>query len=87
MGLLPVNSTPEIETYRDYTTPDMREYYTSRQMIDQLLDFETDHGLNGAIIILHLGTQDERTDKLYSHLPMLLDTLISLGYHPKTLPG
>lgn len=86
LGILPVNPTPELETYRDYTTPDMREYRTSREMLDQLFDYELTHNLNGALIILHLGTQDVRTDKLYHHLPTILDTLSSRGYTFRSLP-
>ena len=86
LGIMPVNPTPELETYRDYTTPDMPEYRSSRQMLDQLFGYEAARGLNGAIIILHLGTQDVRTDKLYFHLPAILDSLTSRGYVPVPLP-
>lgn len=86
LGLVPLNPTPEIETYRDYTTPDMAEYWSAEQMLDQLFSYEEAHNLNGAIIIIHLGTQDARTDKLYHHLPAILDTLISRGYAPRPLP-
>ncbi len=85
LGIVPINPTPEIETYRDFTTPDMPEYWTSSQMLRQLLNLEASRGLNGAIIILHLGTQPARTDKLYHHLPALLDTLLTLRYHPHRL--
>ena len=51
-------------------------------MLAQLWDFERQNGLNGAIIILHLGTQDIRTDKLYRHLPGILDSLKARGYSP-----
>lgn len=81
-GLVPVNITPGIDTYRDYTTPGMPEYQSSERMLAQLWDFERQNGLNGAIIILHLGTQDIRTDKLYRHLPGILDSLKARGYSP-----
>ncbi|MBD5178041.1 MAG: polysaccharide deacetylase family protein [Bacteroidales bacterium] len=86
MGLIPINPTPEIETYRDYTTPDMSYYWSSDQMLEQLFTYEATHNLNGAIIIIHLGTQDARTDKLYFHLPEILDTLTARGYTLKSLP-
>lgn len=80
LGLLTVNPTPEIETYRDYTTPDMSEYRTAESLQKQLFDVDDSRGLNGAIIIIHLGTQNARPDKLYNRLPAILDTLSSRGY-------
>lgn len=79
-GLIPVNIIPGVDTYRDYTTPDMAEYKTSDYMLAHLWDFEERRGLNGAVIILHLGTQPARTDKLYRHLPEIIDTLRARGY-------
>lgn len=86
-GVTPVNPTPEIETYRDYTLPGMPEYKTSAEMLGQLYAYERARGLNGAIIILHLGTRDERTDKLYDHLGAIIDTLTVRGYRFATLYG
>lgn len=79
-GLSPVSPSPGIETFRDYTTPDMSDYRDSEYLWTQLLAREKSHGLDGAIMILHLGTQDVRTDKFYHRLPALIDTLTSLGY-------
>lgn len=80
VGMVPVNLTPGIETYRDYTTPDMREYRSSEFMLSQLWEYERAKGLAGAIVILHPGTQAARTDKLYRRLPEILDSLKSKGY-------
>lgn len=82
-GLFTVNMTPELETYRDYTTPDMSYYTTSEFMWNQLLSREASHGLDGYIILIHLGTDSSRTDKFYRYLPDILDTLIARGYHPE----
>lgn len=80
LGLTVINPTPGIQIFRDYTTPDMADYHSSQTIIDQLFDFERRRGLNGVFLIFHLGTQDLRTDKLYDHMPMILDSLTSLGY-------
>lgn len=85
-GLIPINPTPEIETYRDYTTPDLPYYWTADQMLEQLFECEQERNLNGAILILHLGTQDARPDKLYHRLPTLIDTLKARGYTFMPLP-
>lgn len=82
-GLFPINMTPGIETYRDYTTPDMSYYSSSEWIWNQLLAREASHGLDGAIILIHLGTDSTRTDKFYRYLPALLDTLDSRGYTPQ----
>lgn len=82
-GLFPVNLTPGIETYRDYTTPDLSYYSPSEWIWNQFLTREATHGLDGSIILIHLGTDSTRTDKFYRYLPALLDTLLALGYHPE----
>lgn len=87
LGILPINPTPGIETYRDYTTPDLPYYWSAERMVRQLFDYEKTHNLNGAIIIFHLGTEEARTDKLYHHLPAILDTLQGRGYTFCRLPS
>lgn len=86
LGLKVINPTPELLTFRDYTTPDMPDYFSSDTIINQLFDYERTNGLNGAIVIIHPGTQNKRIDKLYNHLPMLLDSLSSRGYSFERLP-
>lgn len=86
MGMTPIAPTPGILTYRDYTTPDMDQYFTSDSIHRQLLDFEATHGLSGAIVIVHLGTHPLRKDKFYNRFPQLLDTLSARGYTMERLP-
>lgn len=84
-GYEPVSPTPGILTYRDYTTPDMPDYYDSDSIWRATMRYEATKGMDGAIIILHLGTQDIRTDKFYHRLPALIDTLAARGYSPQRL--
>jgi len=79
-GMTAVSPSPGIQTYRDYTTPGMADYHTSDSMWRQLMDRERTHGLRGAVIILHPGTQDIRTDKFYYRLGDIIDTLTARGY-------
>lgn len=79
-GLTPVNITPGIETYRDYTTPEMNEYRSSEFMLRQLWECEAKGGIAGAVIIIHAGTEDARTDKLYYHLEEIIEKLKQKGY-------
>ena len=80
MGMTVVNPTPNLEVYRDYTTPDMPYYWSSERLLEQLYKFEREEGMNGVIFIVHLGTHPMRTDKFYRHLPGILDSLTTLGY-------
>jgi len=80
MGLQLVNYTSGTYTNGDYTTPDMPHYYSSRFILDKLLSVEASEGLNGHVLLIHLGTDDARTDKFYTHLPHLIRTLRRRGY-------
>jgi peptidoglycan/xylan/chitin deacetylase (PgdA/CDA1 family) len=75
-----INFTPGIRTAADYTTPDMSGYKSSQALIDQLYQFEKEQGLNGAIILIHPGTEDSRTDKLYLRLDEIIHYLKAKGY-------
>lgn len=77
---IPVTPFPGILTYRDYTTPDMPDYYSSDTLRSNFLYHLANTNLDGGFVILHLGTQNSRTDKFYHHLPEMLDSLRSRGY-------
>ncbi|AEI46706.1 polysaccharide deacetylase family protein [Runella slithyformis] len=82
MGLILVNFTPGTGTNADYTTPDLPNYRSSAQLYERLLNFEKnspDH-LNGAILLIHFGTDPKRTDKFYRYLPRLIEELKGKGY-------
>ncbi|MBO4625332.1 MAG: glycoside hydrolase family 9 protein [Bacteroidales bacterium] len=80
MGLTLVNYTNGTYTNGDYTTPDMKNYYSSKFIMDKVLSVEKASGLNGHIMLIHLGTEDARTDKFYAKLPELIRTLKRRGY-------
>ena len=80
MGLTLVNYTNGTYTNGDYTTPDMKNYYSSKFIMDKVLSVEKKEGLNGHIMLIHLGTEDSRTDKFYARLPELIRTLKHRGY-------
>jgi peptidoglycan/xylan/chitin deacetylase (PgdA/CDA1 family) len=74
MGLTLVNFTPGTGTNADYTTPEMANYRSSDLLVQRLASFEEREpaGLNGAIILIHPGTEPERTDKLWSRLEEII---------------
>ena len=80
LGQTVVNFTPGLRTAADYTTPDMPNYKSSQELIDQLFAYEAEKGLNGSIILIHPGTEDSRTDKLYLRLDEIIRYLKGKGY-------
>jgi peptidoglycan/xylan/chitin deacetylase (PgdA/CDA1 family) len=82
MGLKVINFTPGIRSNADYTTPDMAGYRSSETIMNDIKAFEKKDsaGLNGCIILIHLGTATERTDKFYNRLNDLLKYLKQKGY-------
>ena len=83
-----VNFTPGVGTNADYTTPDLKNYRSSKQLMDRLIQFESTNPnhLNGAIVLVHLGTHPDRTDKFYNSLDQIIDKLSKKGYLFKALP-
>ena len=75
------NFTPGLRTAADYTYPEMgKKYMSSEAIISQLVNLEQDKGLNGYIIIVHLGTDPKREDKLFNQLEYLIDLLKNKNY-------
>jgi peptidoglycan/xylan/chitin deacetylase (PgdA/CDA1 family) len=82
MGLVVINFTPGTSSNADYTTPSMTEYLSSDEIYGRILDYERKdpHGLNGFILLIHIGTDPERKDKLYMRLEGLIRELERRGY-------
>jgi endoglucanase len=83
MGLVLVNFTPGTGSNADYTYPEMGDRYRdSRSIYNSVLGFEkkSSNGLNGFILLIHIGTDQGRTDKFYSYLPALIRELKARGY-------
>lgn len=80
IGIELINFTPGIGTNSDYTTPEMKNYKSSDEIFKNLKHFETENGLNGAIILIHPGTEPHRSDKFYYKLEELIEFLMDKGY-------
>ncbi len=65
MGLQLIDFSPGTRSNADYTYP---------------YEVESSNGLNGFILLVHIGTDPRRTDKFYNHLPELIKELKSRGY-------
>ncbi len=82
LDLVLFNFTPGTSSNADYTTPDMPEYLASQAIYDRVLAYEKKdpHGLDGFILLIHIGTDPARTDKFYLRLGDLIDELKKRGY-------
>ena len=82
LGLQVINYTPGTLTNGDYTTPEMKRYFSNKEILSKIWEYErTDpNGLNGHIMLIHLGTDPARTDKFYDRLPGLIRELRRKGY-------
>ena len=83
MGLNLINFTPGTRSNADYTFPEMgKSYRSSEEIYQSIIDYSTRNaeGLNGFILLLHIGTDPKRTDKFYKRLPELMQYLKKEGY-------
>lgn len=83
LGLILVNFTPGTKSHTDWTYPELGKSYIPSQTIWQsILDYEQQHsgGLNGFILLLHIGSDPRRKDKFYLDLEKLLQFLIQKDY-------
>jgi len=85
MDLQLINYTPGTLSHTDYTTPNAKNYRSSEIIYNSIIDYEQMKGLNGFILLLHVGTDPKRRDKFYHHLPQLLKLLKSKNYSLKKI--
>ncbi|HRI79442.1 MAG TPA: glycoside hydrolase family 9 protein, partial [Cyclobacteriaceae bacterium] len=75
LNLQLINYTPGTLSHADYTTPEMPSYRSSEVILNSIIEKEKKSGLNGFILLMHIGTDAARTDKFYSKLDGLLENL------------
>lgn len=82
LGLQLINYSPGTLSHADYTIPGDPGYRSSREIFQSILEYDTSAcgGLNGFILLSHIGTAPERTDKFYLYLEKLIQELKSRGY-------
>ncbi len=82
LGLILCNFTPGTLSTADYTTPEMSNYQPSSRIYQSIFDHEKRDplGLNGFILLVHIGTHPDRQDKFYRRLEELLSGLRARGY-------
>ncbi len=80
MKLQLINFSPGTKSNADYTYPAMKNYRSSEEIYNSIIDFENKNSLNGFILLLHIGTDPKRTDKFYYKLNQLIENLKQKGY-------
>lgn len=81
-GLQLINFTPGTLSAADYTYPGLGNYRSSEVIFQSIVKWEEEHynGLNGFLLVTHIGTDARRSDKFYYRLDSLITTLKQRGY-------
>ena len=87
LGIQLINYTPGTLSHADYTIPEMPNYQGSEIIYQSIINYEkeTPNGLNGFILLSHIGTSPERKDKLYYYLDVIISELKSKDYQFKRI--
>ncbi|MCL6260223.1 polysaccharide deacetylase family protein [Aquiflexum sp. TKW24L] len=82
LGFQLINFTPGPRTSADYTDPEMENYISSEDIMQSIwqCEFKDPNGLNGLILLIHIGVGEKRTDKFYKYLPDLIKGWQKSGY-------
>ena len=85
LGLQLINYSPGTISHADYTWPELKNYRSSETIMNSIKSYEgkTAKGLNGFILLSHIGTDPKRIDKFYDQLPQLIQWLKEEGYTMK----
>ncbi len=81
-GMRLVNYTFGTRSNADYTEDDARNFVASSEIFDGILrrEREDPNGLNGFLLLLHVGVGPRRSDKFSARFGELLDRLADRGY-------
>lgn len=82
LGYLVVNLTPGTRSAADYTGEADTDFVSSRSIFGSILARERDdpNGLNGFMLLFHVGAGPGRADKFHRRFGELLDALAGKGY-------
>jgi peptidoglycan/xylan/chitin deacetylase (PgdA/CDA1 family) len=83
LGLVLVNFTPGTRSNADYTGEADKNFVSSQVIYDSILAREQRDadGLNGFLLLLHMGAGPGRSDKFHARFGELCDVLSVKGYH------
>lgn len=81
-GIRLFNFSPGTLSHTDYTEDDAKNFRSSQVIYHSILDYEKREadGLNGFLLLTHVGAGAKRTDKFFLQLEALLVELEARGY-------
>ena len=81
-GLQLINYTPGTRSHADYTPLQDKNYRSTEVILNSIYDYEATHanGLNGFILLVHIGAGPDRPDPLHERMGELLQRLSDQGY-------
>jgi endoglucanase len=87
LGIQLICYSPGTLSHADYTTLKDKNYRSSETIYNSIIDYEKTKpsGLNGFILLMHIGAGPDRTDKFYKRLPQLIRYLKGKGYKFQTI--
>jgi len=87
LGFQLISFTPGTLSHTDYTTFRDSNYRSSEAIYNSVINYEksTPGGLNGFLLLMHVGAGPEREDKFYFHLPALIRYLKKKDYQFQTV--
>lgn len=81
IGLILINFSPGTYSNQDWSHPELgKGYYSSDFIYDKILKYEEENGMNGFILLSHIGATPKRPDKFYLRLDDLITELKQRGY-------
>jgi endoglucanase len=81
LGVMIINFSPGTRSTADYTYPELgSRYKSSEEIYSSVITLEKSEGLNGFILLVHIGVDPRRPDKFYHELDRLLSHLEGVGY-------
>ena len=82
LGLTLICHTRGTRSTADYTEEGTAQFVASQEILDSILrrEREDPHGLNGFMLLLHVGAGPGRTDKFHHRFGELMDRLSARGY-------
>lgn len=80
LGFQLINFTPGTLSHADYTTPDLKNYRSNEVILESILNYEKEKGLEGFLLLSHIGVAPTREEKFYKELKSLIQELKAIGY-------
>jgi peptidoglycan/xylan/chitin deacetylase (PgdA/CDA1 family) len=78
-----INYTPGTRSHADYTTDDDKNFRSNEDIYRSIVDLESSRpaGLNGYLLLMHVGAGPGRKEGFHKRFPDLIRHLKAKGYH------